>query len=124
MNTNMILSNSGLMKKDLAKAMGLSPQSMASRLQSKADWTIDETCAAADFFGVPLMALLDENLTPAKAMEYIKNRRSDNGNDGQLVAGHGFEPWTSGLVTTMSASSSNSTHSGERKSPLPSRHAM
>ena len=114
MNTNMILSNSGLMKKDLAKAMGLSPQSMASRLQSKADWTIDETCAAADFFGVPLMALLDENLTPAKAMEYIKNRRSDNGNDGQfvdiekasgffnvkpeaLVAGHGFEPWTSGL---------------------------
>ena len=66
MNANMILSNSGLMKKDLAKAMGLSPQSMASRLQSKADWTIDETCAAADFFGVPLMALLDENLTPAK----------------------------------------------------------
>ena len=97
MNTNMILSNSGLMKKDLAKAMGLSPQSMASRLQSKADWTIDETCAAADFFGVPLMALLDENLTPAKAMEYIKNRRSDNGTDGQLVAGHGFDPWTSGL---------------------------
>nr|UVY22812.1 MAG: helix-turn-helix domain protein [Bacteriophage sp.] len=97
MNTNMILSNSGLMKKDLAKAMGLSPQSMASRLQSKADWTIDETCAAADFFGVPLMALLDENLTPAKAMEYIKNRRSDNGNGGQVVAGHGFEPWTSGL---------------------------
>ena len=89
MNTNMILSNSGLMKKDLAKAMGLSPQSMASRLQSKADWTIDETCAAADFFGVPLMALLDENLTPAKAMEYIKNRRSDNGNGGQVVAGHG-----------------------------------
>ena len=37
MNANMILSNSGLMKKDLAKAMGLSPQSMASRLQSKAD---------------------------------------------------------------------------------------
>ena len=72
MNTNMILSNSGLMKKDLAKAMGLSPQSMASRLQSKADWTIDETCAAADFLGVPLMALLDENLTPAKAMEYKK----------------------------------------------------
>ncbi len=67
-DTNMILSNSGLMKKDLAKAMGLSPQSMASRLQSKADWTIDETCAAADFFGVPLMALLDENLTPAKSM--------------------------------------------------------
>ena len=101
MNTNMILSNSGLMKKDLAKAMGLSPQSMAPRLQSKADWTIDETCAAADFFGVPLMALLDENLTPAKAMEYIKNRRSDNGNDGQLVAGHGFEPWTSGNVVAQ-----------------------
>ncbi len=97
MNANMILSNSGLMKKDLAKAMGLSPQSMASRLQSKADWTIDETCAAADFFGVPLMALLDENLTPAKAMEYMKNRRSGKPEDGgQLVAGHGFEPWTSG----------------------------
>ena len=91
MNTNMILSNSGLMKKDLAKAMGLSPQSMASRLQSKADWTIDETCAAADFFGVPLMALLDENLTPAKAMEYIKNRRSEPRpvHQGRAGEGHG-----------------------------------
>ncbi len=110
MNVNMILSNSGLRKKDLAKAMGLSPQSMASRLQSKANWTIDETCAAADFFGVPLMALLDENLTPAKAMEYkameyIKNRRSDNGNDGQVVAGHGFEPWTSGSTVQIHGAS-------------------
>lgn len=98
MNANMILGNTDLMKKDLAKAMGISPQSMASRLQGKANWTIDETCAAAEFFGLPLMALLDADLTPAKALEYMKNRRpGDSGNGGQMVAGHGFEPWTSGL---------------------------
>lgn len=102
MNANMILGNTDLMKKDLAKAMGISPQSMASRLQGKANWTIDETCAAAEFFGLPLMALLDADLTPAKALEYMKNRRpGDSGNGGQLVAGHGFEPWTSGNMVAQ-----------------------
>lgn len=35
MNTNMILSNSGLMKKDLAKAMGLSPHSLRHRYATR-----------------------------------------------------------------------------------------
>lgn len=42
MNANMILGNTDLMKKDLAKAMGISPQSMASRLQGKANWNLAE----------------------------------------------------------------------------------
>lgn len=71
MNVNMILANTGLYKRDLAKAMGISPQAMASRLQSKAIWSIDEVCAAADFFGLPITALLDPFLTPAKALDII-----------------------------------------------------
>ena len=97
MNANMILSNTDLMKKDLAKAMGISPQAMASRLQSKATWSIDEACAAADFFGMPLSVLMSPDLTPAKAVGYTKNRHPNDSDGGQLVAGHGFEPWTSGL---------------------------
>ena len=53
-------------------------------------------CHAADFFGVGLETLVRTDLTPMKAEQILKNRRSDDGNDGQVVAGHGFEPWTSG----------------------------
>lgn len=79
MNVNMILANTGLYKRDLAKAMNISPQAMASRLQSKAIWSIDEVCAAADFFGIPITKLLDPSLTPAEALSIISERHDDEG---------------------------------------------
>ena len=106
MNVRMLLASTGFMKRDLAKAMGISPQSMASRLQSKADWTIDETCAAADFFGLPLMSLLDPNLSPAKALSIIGERRNDDDNgDGGLLVGvdAGLRQRGSGVIFALAA---------------------
>ena len=85
----------GLKKKDLAQAMGISPQAVSTRLQGTANWTLD---AAADFLRVPLDTLLRASLTAGEVLGYEKTAApDDSGNGGQLVAGHGFEPWTSGL---------------------------
>lgn len=96
-NVTLIVQARGLRKKDLAKAMGVSPQAVSTRLQGTANWTLDEACAAADFLGVSLGCLLQPTLTAEEILGYKKTAAPDDGNGGQSVAGHGFEPWTSGL---------------------------
>lgn len=59
----------GLKKKDLAQAMGISPQAVSTRLQGTANWTLDEACAAADFLRVPLDTLLRASLTAGEVLE-------------------------------------------------------
>lgn len=95
-NINLLLAVSRKKKKDLAECMDKVPQALSKMLQNKQTWFFEDMCNAADFFGVGLETLLRTDLTPMKAEQILKNRRSDNGNDGQVVAGHGFEPWTSG----------------------------
>ena len=97
-NVGLMVKARGLKKKDLAQAMGISPQAVSTRLQGTANWTLDEACAAADFLRVPLDTLLRASLTAGEVLGYEKTAATDDsGNGGQLVAGHGFEPWTSGL---------------------------
>lgn len=60
----------GLKKKDLAQAMGISPQAVSTRLQGTANWTLDEACAAADFLRVPLDTLLRASLTAGEVLGY------------------------------------------------------
>ena len=96
-NVGLMVKARGLKKKDLAQAMGISPQAVSTRLQGTANWTLDEACAAADFLRVPLDTLLRASLTAGEVLGYEKTAApDDSGNGGQLVAGHGFEPWTSG----------------------------
>ena len=95
-NVGLMVKARGLKKKDLASAMGISPQAVSTRLQGVANWTLDEACAAADFLRVPLDTLLRPTLTAGEVLGY-ENTAAPNGNGGSLVAGHGFEPWTSGL---------------------------
>lgn len=96
LNVNMILGNTSLKKKDLAKALGISPQSLSSRLNSSAIWSIDEVCRAADFFGIPLLSLLDPQLTPASALAQIAEHDNEGGlpvvsnDDSRRPAGHGW----------------------------------
>ena len=77
--------------------MGKVPQSLSKMLQNKQTWFFDDMCTAADFFGVGIETLVRTDLTPMKAEQILKTAAPSDGNDGQLVAGHGFEPWTSGL---------------------------
>lgn len=65
-NVGLMVKARGLKKKDLAQAMGISPQAVSTRLQGTANWTLDEACAAADFLRVPLDTLLPRRLPPAR----------------------------------------------------------
>lgn len=95
-NINTLLNASRAKKKDLAEYMGKVPQSVSKMLSNKQSWFYDDVCAAADFFGVDLGVLAARELTISEARDILKAAASKR-DDGQLVAGHGFEPWTSGL---------------------------
>ena len=82
LNVNMVLPLTGLMKRDLAKAMGIKPQSIARLLSGKQTWSLDQAVAAANFLGLPLDMLMNPNMTPASALEYIQKQE----NGGLAVA--------------------------------------
>ena len=94
-NIKLLLDASHSKKKDLAEYLGKVPQSLSKMLQNKQTWFFEDMCTAAEFFGVGIETLVRTDLTPLKAEQILKTA-APNGNDGQLVAGHGFEPWTSG----------------------------
>ncbi len=97
-NINMIISVRRIPKKDVAAVLGKFPQSFSRMLKPGYPWSFADMAKVSDYLGVSLNDLTDPNLTPAKALEYAKTAApDDSGNGGQLVAGHGFEPWTSGL---------------------------
>ncbi|WP_350448144.1 helix-turn-helix transcriptional regulator [Bifidobacterium sp. M3-N-101] len=98
MNVNLMINARHLQKKDLAKALGIAPQTISKKLRSEITWTINETQAAADFLHTDVATLLNPNLTTSELFGINKTAAPDDSeNGGQLVAGHGFEPWTSGL---------------------------
>ncbi|WP_369442820.1 helix-turn-helix domain-containing protein [Bifidobacterium breve] len=98
MNVNLMINARRLQKKDLAKALGIAPQTISKKLRSEITWTINETQAAANFLHTDVATLLNPNLTTAELLGINKTAVSDDSeNGGQVVAGHGFEPWTSGL---------------------------
>lgn len=97
-NINMIISVRHIPKKDVAAILGKFPQSFSRMLKIGYPWTFDDMVKVANYLGVTLNDLTDVNLTAAKVLQMQKTAApDDSGNDGQLVAGHGFEPWTSGL---------------------------
>ena len=97
-NINLFLAVSHKKKKDLAECMDKVPQALSKMLQNKQTWFFEDMCNAADFFNVGIDTLVRTDLTPMKAEQILKTAAQDeSGNGGQLVAGHGFEPWTSGL---------------------------
>ena len=95
-NVGRLLQARGLKKKSLADAMNVAPQVISRHLTGRATWSIDDVCNAARFFGVSVETLLKATLSAAEVLGY-ENTAAPNGNGGSLVAGHGFEPWTSGL---------------------------
>mgnify|MGYP003290794873 CR=1 FL=1 len=97
MNVNLMISARHIQKKDLAKALGIAPQTISKKLRSEITWTINETQAAADFLNTDVATLLNPSLTQGELLGYKKTAASDDSENGGLsVAGHGFEPWTSG----------------------------
>ena len=98
-NINMIISVRHIPKKDVAAILGKFPQSFSRMLKIGYPWTFDDMVKVANYLGVTLNDLTDVNLTAAKVLQMQKTAvPDDSGNGGQLVAGHGFEPWTSGSL--------------------------
>nr|WP_236022661.1 helix-turn-helix transcriptional regulator [Bifidobacterium phasiani] len=64
------LAANGLQQKDLANALGITSASMSAKFTGRTMWNLVDIEKASGFFHVKPEA---------------------------LVAGHGFEPWTSGL---------------------------
>lgn len=95
-NINLFLAVSHKKKKDLAECMDKVPTALSRMLQNKQTWFFEDMCNAADFFNVGIDTLVRTDLTPMKAEQILKTAAPDDGNGGQSVAGHGFEPWTSG----------------------------
>lgn len=69
-NMRVALAANGLQQKDLAEALGITTASMSAKFTGRTLWNLGDIEKASDFFNVKPEA---------------------------LVAGHGFEPWTSGL---------------------------
>ena len=93
----MIIAVRHIAKKDVANAIGKVPQAFSRMLKPGYHWTFDDMKLLSDVIGVNLDDLTNPNLTPSKVLQIQKTAAPNDGNDGQLVAGHGFEPWTSGL---------------------------
>ena len=101
-NINMIISVRHIPKKDVAAILGKFPQSFSRMLKIGYPWTFDDMVKVANYLGVTLNDLTDVNLTAAKVLQMRKTAAPDNSrNGGQMVAGHGFEPWTSGSVVAQ-----------------------
>lgn len=105
-NVNLMITARHLQKKDLANALGLAPQTIARKLRSEITWTINETQAAADFLNTDVATLLNPDLSSAELRGDNKKPRGGLTTPrlfvkdlyrSSFVAGHGFEPWTSGL---------------------------
>ena len=105
-NIKLLLDASHSKKKDLAEYMGKVPQSLSKMLQNKQTWFFDDMCTAADFFGVGIETLVRTDLTPMKAEQILKTAAPSDGNDGQLVAGHGLQdhaPTKNNVIALRSA---------------------
>lgn len=75
-------------RKALGKAVGLSESTMSRKIHGDVPWTVDELFAVAKYLGVEAGDLLPRRNEKIPASPEA---------DGELVAGTGFEPVTSGL---------------------------
>lgn len=69
-NMRIAMAMRGVSQKELAAAMGFNPSAISQKMTGRVLWNLEDIEKASDFFNVKPEA---------------------------LVAGHGFEPWTSGL---------------------------
>lgn len=106
MNIKLMLEARNMKQVDLASYMGKQRQNMNRMLRGESQWMFNDMCQAANFFGVSLDMLLNPNLTVADLIGDNKKPRGGVATPrlfvkdlyrSSFVAGHGFEPWTSGL---------------------------
>ena len=97
-SVNQLLFTRNITRRRLGEALGVQGEAVSKKLRGQSRWTIEEIYAMAEFFEVDLMDLLPRKLPRG----YEIGAPFDKGPQSNLVAGAGFEPATSGLVTDAS----------------------
>ena len=97
-SVNQLLFTRNIKRQRLGEALGIQGQAISKKLRGQSRWTIEEIYAMAEFFELDLMDLLPRKLPRG----YEIGAPCDKGPQLNLVAGAGFEPATSGLVTDAS----------------------
>ena len=97
-SVNQLLFTRNITRRRLGAALGVQGEAVSKKLRGQSRWTIEEIYAMAEFFELDLMDLLPRKLPRG----YEIGAPFDKGPQSNLVAGAGFEPATSGLVTDAS----------------------
>ena len=97
-SVNQLLFTRNIKRQRLGEALGVQGQAVSKKLRGQSRWTIEEIYAMAEFFELDLMDLLPRKLPRG----YEIGAPFNKGPQSNLVAGAGFEPATSGLVTDAS----------------------
>lgn len=97
-SVNQLLFTRNITRRRLGEALGVQGEAVSKKLRGQSRWTIEEIYAMAEFFELDLMDLLPRKLPRG----YEIGAPFDKGPQSNLVAGAGFEPATSGLVTDAS----------------------
>ena len=97
-SVNQLLFTRNITRRRLGAALGVQGEAVSKKLRGQSRWTIEEVYAMAEFFELDLMDLLPRKLPRG----YEIGAPFDKGPQSNLVAGAGFEPATSGLVTDAS----------------------
>lgn len=97
-SVNQLLFTRNITRRRLGEALGIQGEAVSKKLRGQSRWTIEEVYAMAEFFDVDLMDLLPRKLPRG----YEIGAPYHKGPQSNLVAGAGFEPATSGLVTDAS----------------------
>ena len=97
-SVNQLLFTRNITRRRLGAALGVQGEAVSKKLRGQSRWTIEEIYAMAEFFELDLMDLLPRKLPRG----YEIGAPFNKGPQSNLVAGAGFEPATSGLVTDAS----------------------
>ena len=97
-SVNQLLFTRNITRRRLGAALGIQGEAVSKKLRGQSRWTIEEIYAMAEFFELDLMDLLPRKLPRG----YEIGAPFNKGPQSNLVAGAGFEPATSGLVTDAS----------------------
>ena len=80
----------------LGKLLGLTRATVSRKISGKVTWTVTELAKTAAILEVPLSELMPED-----TVEIAKSLEANASRDRGTVAGAGFEPTTSGLISVF-----------------------
>ena len=83
-------------RKDVGLALGITGAAVSRKIYGQVAWTAEDLFKTADFFGVEITDLLPRRVSPLETGK----APSVEGADPKLVAGAGFEPTTSGSLSS------------------------